>query len=40
MFHSKKAEKILEQMVENEEKRKLFIEKAKEWIKEWVNDSN
>ena len=35
-----KAEKILKQMVENEEKRNLFIEKAKEWINNWVNDDS
>ena len=33
-----KAEKILKQMVENEEKRNIISEKAKEWIQNWVND--
>ena len=35
-----KAEKSLKKIVENDEKRNLFVEEAKEWIKNWVNDSN
>ena len=35
-----KAEKSLKKMVENDEKRNLFVGKAKEWIKNWVNDSS
>jgi hypothetical protein len=33
-----KAEKALKKMVENEEKRNIISEKAKEWIQNWVND--
>ncbi|RIA99410.1 von Willebrand factor type A domain-containing protein [Glomus cerebriforme] len=33
-----KAEKALKKMVENEEKRKIIFEKAKEWIQNWVNE--
>ncbi|EXX51742.1 uncharacterized protein OCT59_014089 [Rhizophagus irregularis] len=33
-----KAEKALKKMVENEEKRNIISEKAKEWVQNWVND--
>ncbi|GBB97529.1 hypothetical protein RclHR1_00300008 [Rhizophagus clarus] len=33
-----KAEKALKKMIENEEKRNIISEKAKEWIQNWVND--
>ena len=31
-----KAEKVLKKMVKDDEKRKIIIEKAKEWIKNWM----
>src|SRR5436190_23562116 len=31
-----KAEKVLKKMVKDDEKRKIVIEKSKEWIKNWV----
>ncbi|RIA99004.1 hypothetical protein C1645_748260, partial [Glomus cerebriforme] len=33
-----KAEKVLEKMIEDEEKRKFISEKAKRWIRNWVNE--
>lgn len=33
-----KAEKVLKKMVENDEKRKIISEKAKEWIQNWFNE--
>ncbi|CAB4395720.1 unnamed protein product [Rhizophagus irregularis] len=35
-----KAEKVFKKMIGNNEKEKIIIEKAEEWIKNWVNNSD
>ncbi|GBB90906.1 hypothetical protein RclHR1_00180044 [Rhizophagus clarus] len=35
-----KVEKVLKKMIENNEKEKIIIEKAEEWIKNWVNNNS
>ncbi|GBB90883.1 hypothetical protein RclHR1_00180021 [Rhizophagus clarus] len=35
-----KVEKVLKKMIETKEKEDIIIEKAEEWVKNWVNDSS
>ncbi|RIA91051.1 hypothetical protein C1645_133222 [Glomus cerebriforme] len=39
MCHEK-AERVLKKMIGDEEKEKHIVEKAKEWIKNWVNNND